>query len=160
MAKALWEEIDRSSQNDVMKATAEFALRNITRDELADSLEVRIERFQSSTGRRPSDLGELVEAGLLRKVPDDPFGGTYFMDPEGGAVLSTSAVLEAAERTTRYVERLVGRYRDQYGRYPENLADLEESGLVDALPRVAGTRIKYDSGNGTVEYMLNADGGQ
>jgi hypothetical protein len=158
MAKALWEEISRSSDNEVMQETADFALKSIARDEIADSLTSRIERFRALRGRSPANLGELETAGLVAKVPDDPFGGTYFLDPGSGRVLSTSAVKEAAEHAQRYVERLVGRYRDQEGRYPQDLADLKASGLVDSLPRVPGTLVKYDPGEGAVKYMLDAGG--
>lgn len=159
-AKALWEEISRSSDNEVMKETADFALRSITRDEIADSLESRVARFRALRGRSPADLSELVTAGLVRKVPDDLFGGTYFLDPESDRVLSTSAVLEAAERTGRYIERLVAHYRDQTGRYPRLLGDLEASGLVDSLPQVAGAHVRYDATEGTVKYVLDAGGGR
>jgi hypothetical protein len=154
MAKALWEEILRSSTNDVMKETAEHALKSILRDELADSLRVRVDRFSRSTGMAPRTLSELVKAGLLRSVPPDPFGGEYFIDGETGDVLSSSEVLEQADHAKRYVERLLTRYYDQEGTYPRALMDLKDTGLVEDLPRVPGTRIEYHPGEGTVDYVL------
>jgi hypothetical protein len=158
MAKALWEEIYHSSDNPVMRETAEHALKNIIRDELADSLEIRIERFLAGKGRRPDTLGELVEAGLLRRVPRDPYGGRYFIDSVTGKVWSTSAVSETAERTGRYVQRLLDRYYDQHGHYPGRLEDLVKEGLVQELPRVSGTSITYDSSEGVVRYILSTGG--
>ena len=156
MAKALWQEIYESSDNDVMKETAEHALKNILRDELADSLASRAEMFRASTERAPTSLSELVTAGLLRKLPHDPFGGEYFIDAETGKILSTSAVSEQADRTARYVKRLIERYRDQEGDYPRSLADLEGVGLVESIPHVDGARPVYDSANGTVDYVITA----
>jgi hypothetical protein len=158
LAKALWEEIHRSSDNEVMRETAEHALKSILRDEMADSLEARVARFRSSMGRQPVTLSELVRAGLLSRIPQDPFGGRYFIDTESGRVLTTSAVSEQAGRTKRYVEKLIGRYRDQKGRYPRNLSDLEATGLVASLPQVPGTLTEYDPARGTVEYILNRGG--
>jgi hypothetical protein len=159
MAKALWEEILWSSDNEVMRETADYALKSIVRDELADSLEAKVDGFVTATGRRPETLRDLVRAGFLGKVPDDPLGGAYFIDPESGKVLSTSAVSEKAAATKRYVERLLARYRDRFGRYPLRLAGLVESGLVEDVPAVPGTRTAYDPETGTVEYMLTQRGG-
>ncbi len=160
IAKALWEEIQRSSTNNVMKETADYALKSILRDELADSLAVRVERFRSSTGRPPRTLTELVGAGLLRSVPPDPFGGEYFMDSETGTVLSTSAVSEKAGHTKRYVEKLLRRYCSQEGDYPRSLTGLEDAGFVESIPRVPGTDTEYDPETGTVDYVLIVAGEQ
>ncbi len=157
IAKALWEEIERSSTNDVMRETADHALKSILRDELAESLAVCVERFRSSTGTAPRVLTELVGAGLLRTVPPDPFGGQYFIDPESGTVLSTSAVSERAGRTKRYVERLLERYRLQEGAYPRSLTGLEDAGMAESVPRVPGTLAEYDPENGTVDYVLTLE---
>jgi hypothetical protein len=157
IAKALWKEIQLSSANNVMKETADHALKNILRDELAESLAVRVESFRSTTGRMPRALSELVGAGLLRSVPPDPFGGEYFIDSETATVLSTSAVSEQAGHTKRDVERLLKRYRSQKGGYPRSLADLENAGLVESVPQVPGTRIVYDPENGTVDYVLTGE---
>jgi hypothetical protein len=42
------------------------------------------------TGRLPTQLTELVDAGLLRGVPPDPYGGTYEIDPTTGTVHSST----------------------------------------------------------------------
>lgn len=157
MAKALWEEILRSSTNDVMKETAEHALKSILRDELSDSLEVRVQGFHSSRGRMPRSLEELVEADLLRSVPPDPFGGRYFLNAADGEVLSTSAVAEQAGHTKRYVERLLGRFHSREGSYPATLAGLVDAGLVESVPHVPGTLIRYDALAGTVDFVITSD---
>jgi hypothetical protein len=158
VARALWQEIYRSSDNTVMKATAEYALRSILREEISDSLETTARAFESSQGRRPTALRELVTAGLISRVPDDPLGGVFFIDPGGGAVLSTSAVREASDRNRRYIERLLERYRRRFGRFPDRLGDLEASGLVDSLPSVPGTTLRYDPQQGAVEFAVNKEG--
>jgi hypothetical protein len=158
LARALWEEIYRSSDNDVMRETAEYSMRSILRDEIADSLRVRVERFEAATGTRPAALQELVEARLLGSVPEDPFGGTYFLDPASGAVLSTTAVSAAAERAAGYLERLLGRYHDRHGLFPDELEDLVRSGLVDELPQVAGADLTYDPGSGSIGYVIRSGG--
>ena len=57
-------------------------------------LEQAISRYQVNHSRRPERLENLVEPGLLRELPREPFGGRYLYEPTTGAVRSS----EVAER--------------------------------------------------------------
>lgn len=52
-------------------------------------IEVARDRFQRLTGKLPKDLGELRSSGLLVTLPEDPYGGTFFIGSDG-KVSSTS----------------------------------------------------------------------
>jgi hypothetical protein len=52
-------------------------------------LETAIERFVATAGRRPKDLEELEEVGLVKTLPDDPLGGRYYVDDEGHAATTS-----------------------------------------------------------------------
>jgi tetratricopeptide (TPR) repeat protein len=52
-------------------------------------MERTLAEFRSKTGRQAHVLEELVHAGLLERIPDDPYGGKFFID-EQGRVRSTS----------------------------------------------------------------------
>jgi tetratricopeptide (TPR) repeat protein len=49
-----------------------------------------VERYRKRTGRIPASAETLVEAGLLTEVPEDPFGGSWKIDPETGKVRSST----------------------------------------------------------------------
>ncbi|MDD2582596.1 MAG: hypothetical protein PHR66_11440, partial [Desulfuromonadaceae bacterium] len=53
------------------------------------TLETALSDFKSKRGRAAHDLNELVAAGLLSSIPQDPYGGQFFVD-ELGRVRSTS----------------------------------------------------------------------
>ena len=55
-------------------------------------LEQAISRYQAENFRRPTRLEELVGAGLLRELPQEPFGGHYLYEPKTGAVQSSEMV--------------------------------------------------------------------
>ncbi len=154
LARALWEEIYRSSQNKMMRESAAFALKRIDLDDASELLGGLVGRFQDLTGRSPYNLEEIVRAGLMGEIPRDPFGGRYFLDPQTEKVLSTSRVATEAEGMKRYVERSIRRYRDMKGHLPQSLAELKTEGLIDEIPIVAGTEVRYDPVTGTVEYDL------
>ena len=43
----------------------------------------RIDQFEKKYDRKPMKLQELVTANLLPKIPDDPYGGTFYLDDKG-----------------------------------------------------------------------------
>jgi tetratricopeptide (TPR) repeat protein len=51
------------------------------------------ERFQAE----PEDLERLVNAGLLERIPDDPYGGTFYLDEQGR--VRTTSKLVPVEKT-------------------------------------------------------------
>lgn len=52
-------------------------------------LEQAISQFQVQYSERPIRLDELVQRGLLRELPQEPFGGRYLYDAGSGAVRSS-----------------------------------------------------------------------
>lgn len=52
-------------------------------------LEAAVETFHARFQRSPRQLSELVVAGILAVLPQDPYGGEFYLDPEG-KVRSTS----------------------------------------------------------------------
>jgi tetratricopeptide (TPR) repeat protein len=51
------------------------------------------ERFQAD----PENLERLVNAGLLQRIPDDPYGGTFYLDDQGR--VRTTSKLTPVEKT-------------------------------------------------------------
>ena len=47
------------------------------------------DRFRVEHGRMPVKLEELVSSGLIRRIPDDPYGGRFYLDRDG-KIRSTS----------------------------------------------------------------------
>jgi tetratricopeptide (TPR) repeat protein len=54
-------------------------------------LEEAVRQYQRAHARRPAQLGDLAEAGLLRRLPEEPFGGKYVYDPTTGEIRSSEA---------------------------------------------------------------------
>ncbi|HEU4683098.1 MAG TPA: hypothetical protein VFS39_01170 [Nitrospira sp.] len=52
-------------------------------------LEAVVKRYKERTGRQPETMVDLVKAGFLSRLPDEPFGGEYRINPSTGAVTST-----------------------------------------------------------------------
>lgn len=80
--------------NSMVKGTRDKSLRSIyvkRRDALLSVkfLQEAVNRYRLAHGRLPDLLGRLVETGLLKELPVDPYGGRFYLD-EQGKVRSTS----------------------------------------------------------------------
>jgi tetratricopeptide (TPR) repeat protein len=56
-------------------------------------LENGVATFREKKGRPPLSLDEVVTAGLISKIPADPYGGTFFLD-KTGKVYTTSKLTD------------------------------------------------------------------
>ena len=50
-------------------------------------LQQAIDRYTERYARHPENLAQLVATGILARLPDDPFGNGYEMNPDGKAVV-------------------------------------------------------------------------
>ncbi len=88
---------------DMMKKSArdenEKKLYDVRRKALvgAKTIQEAVKAYVGRYGRYPADLYLLVSAGFLEKLPQDPYGGTYYLDPNG-MVRSTSKFSFAGAR--------------------------------------------------------------
>ncbi|MFZ1946563.1 MAG: hypothetical protein WAW06_03375 [bacterium] len=161
VAKALWQEMIESSANAVLREMAVNSIKKIDRETTIAALDRAVGRFRSERGRLPGDLADLVAGGLVDAIPPDPLGGSYFLDHETETVSSTSKARDEADLATRRLQRLLTRYQESHGVFPQSLADLKADGLIAEIPRVAGTKITYDPGVGRVAYhLVGEDRGQ
>ncbi len=79
----------RNGDNDEMHGVIRQRIRELLLARDIDALEEAVRTFQAHSGRQPRDLTELVSAGILATVPDEPFGGRYLLDPASGQVVSS-----------------------------------------------------------------------
>ena len=82
-------EMIRDTENEQIKS--EFMLR-IKTLEIMDLLEQKVREYEKIYQKPPSSLVELVTAGLIEKIPDDPYGGQFILF-ENGRVYTTSKML-------------------------------------------------------------------
>jgi hypothetical protein len=64
-------------------------IKDITVERDLQALNQAAAEFQRRHQRPPSDLSELVRAGLIPRVPDEPLGGRYYLDPNDRQVKSS-----------------------------------------------------------------------
>jgi len=65
------------------KATLEERMRRVEVERDLQSMEGAIADYTSRVGAPPGRLEDLVRAGLLARIPEEPYGGKYLLMPDG-----------------------------------------------------------------------------
>ncbi len=74
-------------------ATRAFLAKRIEALKRIAFLEVKIQEYRKKFNSSPHHLNELLEKGIVTKLPDDPYGGNFYI-MENGRVYSTSKLVE------------------------------------------------------------------
>jgi tetratricopeptide (TPR) repeat protein len=69
-------------------------------------MEDAVRKYRAQAGRLPATLAEVVDAGFMRFVPTDRYGGVYQVDPATGAVRSSTGKAPLALHTSPLAARL------------------------------------------------------
>jgi hypothetical protein len=107
--------------------------------------------YARHAGKPPENLLTLVDAGALRAVPEDPLGGSFFLD-EAGVVHSTTLLDADLQRRRVFLRERLESYRERHGAWPATLDALTEDGLLDVIPGhpYPGRNWVYDPVSGTL----------
>lgn len=82
-------ELRRTVKDEKSAETLDGQLKLAVLERDAQMLEGAVGRFRAAHGRDPFSVEELVVTGLVRAIPEDPFGGRYVWDLEDGKVHSS-----------------------------------------------------------------------
>jgi tetratricopeptide (TPR) repeat protein len=92
LALAYLKEIIPTARNEVIKR------RMMTRAEALEKIlkiEQAIVAYRKRFQRDPKELGDLVNGGVLDLIPEDPYGGSFYLDKDG-RVRTTSKLAHGA----------------------------------------------------------------
>lgn len=87
-AREMWLDILKGTENRALKALVVRQLKNLITEEAIDSLQKAAQRFLEDRRRSPASLSELVDAGYIERIPEEPYGGQFIL--RNGKVLTTT----------------------------------------------------------------------
>jgi hypothetical protein len=90
-ARLLWSEIYRHAENDQIRRSAQDHLMALVTQQDLDRLNCLLAQYRKDFGRQAHTFGELVAAGSLSRMPEDPTGAPYVIDSDGRANLSPAS---------------------------------------------------------------------
>ena len=147
----MWESMLRSD-DALLRDLAERKLILVELRVACGNLDQAAGRYAAEHGAPPKNLNDLAAAGLITDLPQDPLGGSFFVDADGH-VQNTSVLDEQVEKARTVLRGGIDAFRQKHGRWPASLEELETSGGMDGVPRhpYAGRTWQYDPAEGTVE---------
>lgn len=86
-ALAMLETIVRQESDPARRSVLERRIREVTVERDLQALERAVESYREKMGVVPRELSDLVRAGILSGIPEEPNGGRYLLEP-GGKVRS------------------------------------------------------------------------
>ena len=89
----LWKDIYESSSDPLIKKNALMRLKLLKAQEDCKKLNALADEYAKRNGRRPARMTDLVQAGLLRRLPTDPEGFAYVFGEEGKAEINLDSPL-------------------------------------------------------------------
>jgi hypothetical protein len=89
----LWSEVYQTAKDPQVKENALIHLQLLRAEQDCKQLDALADEFQKRLGRRPVRANELVQAGLLPRLPVDPLGYPYVFGPDGKAELNLDSPL-------------------------------------------------------------------
>jgi len=89
----LWQQVYETSTNKDIRQNAEVHLRLLKVDLDLRTLDQFLDEYEKRTGKRAKRMSELVEAGLLKRIPSDSDGFPYVVGASGKAELNLNSPL-------------------------------------------------------------------
>lgn len=93
----LWSQIYQTTKDPEVKKNAEEHLKLMKVQLDLKEIDRLADQFQKQTGHRPTRMGELLQADLLRGLPADPEGYPYVMGEGGKAALNPESPMREKE---------------------------------------------------------------
>ncbi|MDH5525321.1 MAG: hypothetical protein OEY01_15205 [Desulfobulbaceae bacterium] len=72
---------------------SEYLKKRLISLQIIDYLEEKLKEYELRYGNKPKSIEQLVLTGLIKKIPTDPYGGTFYLLPTG-RVYTTSKLVE------------------------------------------------------------------
>lgn len=85
-SRFLWQQMFESAGDDWQRRAARNRLLQLDALDAIDQLRVVVDRYMTGNGHPPASWSVLVQAGMLRALPQDPAGTPYLLDPDNGFV--------------------------------------------------------------------------
>lgn len=88
VARQMWLDIYHGTENRALRALALRQLKHLKLTEGIAVLQQAVDLYKERTGQFPPSLSALVETGLIRQIPEEPYEGRYYL--ENGRVRSST----------------------------------------------------------------------
>lgn len=148
--QGMWQEM-AASPDSFLSELGQRKLIEIELRKICGVLDKQAQRFYQEKGRYPASLETLLQAGMIPYLPEDPLGGTFFLDAAGKSY-NTTLLEDEVIRARNTLINAVDRYHAKQIAYPTSLQALVEAGELNEIPAhpYPGKHWEYDPFSGEV----------
>ena len=82
--------IYQSTADERLREELQIRIKEVIVERDINLLEAALSRYKLITGKGARDLRDIVDKGILKSIPQEPFGGDYFLDSKTNEVKSSS----------------------------------------------------------------------
>ena len=90
IALELLARVEEATTDMRLKAKLGIRIKEVMIERDLMTIEQAIDLYEARQGTPPEGLSKLVETGVLTRIPIDPFGGSYKLNPQTGELTSSS----------------------------------------------------------------------
>ncbi len=80
----------KETKDQKVKASIEIRIKEVIVERDIKILEAAVRKFKETYRSYPGKLTEMVSKGLIRNIPNEPFGGNYYINTDNGSVYSST----------------------------------------------------------------------
>ncbi len=156
-AKAMWRKVLALAPDSSRRETARRSIGQIQISEDLEILKKALRVYKAKKGKEPATLTDFVTEGIIKFIPEEPFGG-YYAIKSTGEIVSSTQLYDALEMIVYHLNQRIIAYKSAKGNTPYDLQELVEKNFVKELPEHPfGQKYIYDRTEGKVnlpEYKV------
>jgi len=157
LSREIWKTIYETSPIETRR---NFALLNLKEFETMDKEDILTEalrRYLNKYNKFPEGIEELKGAGIIKKVPEEPFGGEFVIIAKLKEIKSSTFLKQKLRLNPVYLTSKAQKFKILFGRYPRDLVELreyiEKKTTGEFPPHPLGEDYVYDPSNGIVKLQ-------
>lgn len=149
--REMWTKLSESGDT-LLRDMARGKLEELALREYCTALTKEAAALARRTGQVPGAMEDLLRAGIITALPQDPFGGSFFIDRDG-VVRSTTILDNEMLRRKTAIENALSNYHEKQGKWPARLDEIVGPGYLQYVPAhpYPDRAWQYDPASGRLE---------
>lgn len=154
LSREIWKTIYETSPIETRRNFALLNLKELETMDKEDILTEALRRYLNKHNEFPKGIEDLKGAGIIKKIPEEPFGGEFVIIEKPKEVKSSTFLKQKLRINPVYLTSKAQRFKILFGRYPRDLVELKEfiekKTTGEFPPHPLGEDYVYDPSNGIV----------
>ncbi len=154
LSKKIWREIYDNTTNEGRKNFAQRNLNELSTMDMEDGLTAALREYIKRYNSEPKNIETLKDAGIIKKIPQEPLGGKFIIADKLKAVKSSTLADQQLKQNLGFLASRVQRFKKVYDRYPKDIPELkdfiDQTGTMEFPQHPLGEEYAYNPETGVI----------